>query len=205
MSNVTRLPNAGPVKTTSTPASRTSLLQGGYESLLSRAIKAPNTAGLAIGFPAGMSPSNEERTALSEHIRIMRQDLDTVVTEDEVKDAIGLLTSGLKLSGQASGAGIGRAYALVLSEVPSVILIKAVKNLLTGKAEGMDRTFMPSAPDLLAYCEKLHRDALALCTVTERLLSLPEAPASEPIPEEQCQAMRQKIALLAKPRTMEAE
>lgn len=181
------------------------MLQDGFQSLLSRAIKAPNTVGLAIGFPAGKSPSNEERTALSEHIRAVRQALDTVVTEDEVKDAISLLTSGLKLSGQVSGSGIGRAYALVLSDVPSAILKQAIKNLLTGKAEGMDRTFMPSAPDLLGYCEKLHRDCLALCSSTERLLSLPEAEPEEPISEEQRQAMRQKIAQLAKPRTMEAD
>ena len=204
MSNVTRIPNAGAVRTTSTPASRTSLLQSGFETLLARANKAPGTAGIATSFPAGMSPSNEERTALGETIAAVRQAMAVEATENEIKDAIGLLTSGLKLSGQVSGHGVGLAYTMVLSEVPSAILKQAVKALLTGKAEGMDRTFMPSAPDLLAYCEKLQRDWLAMATMTERLLALPEQPdRPEPMSEEHCRAMREKIALLARPKRVE--
>jgi len=128
-----------------------------------------------------------------------------VATEGEVIDAIGLLSSGLKVSGHVSGAGIGIAYAMALSDVPSQILKQATKNLLTGKAEGMDRTFMPSAPDLLAYCEKLHRDCLALCISTERLLALPEMPAPREEDPAEAAANIERARSLLKPKRLDGE
>lgn len=126
----------------------------------------------------------------------MHQVMAIVATEDEVTHAVALLSSGLKVSGRIDGGNVGLAYAMVLADVPGVILKQAVKAILTGKAEGMDRTFMPSAPDLLAYCEKLQRDLAAKVKMVEKMLSLPELPEhrdEEPVNPE----MQERLAKLA--------
>jgi len=138
-----------------------------------------------------------------EAISGVRLAMDTVATDDEILEAIDMLSAGLKVSGQVNGRGIGKVYSLVMADAPSAVLTRAVRDLVTGKAEGMDKTFMPSAPELREYLDRVKRDWLAMATMTERMLSLPEQPAPpEPMTEDQLMRRRERIAALARPRSM---
>lgn len=132
--------------------------------------------------------------------------MQTPATDSEIEDQLELLFSARVAAGKVEGESRGRVYAMVLADVPGAILKVAVQNIVRGKAEGIEKTYLPSTDVMLDYCERLQRDVMAKAVMVERMLALPEAPPPpEPVPEEQRQAMRQKIAQLAKPRTMEAE
>jgi hypothetical protein len=196
------MPSAGsqPLTTTST----TSSLEASFQNLNSRIVK--DRVGLPMAFRAGNYPSSEEQAAVTDSIAAARSALQAVATPAEIAKFIRLLSGGLKVNGNMDAEAVAEAYMFALDGVKRAVLDKAVRTLLRrGAPESMSKTFMPSAPDLLAYCDQIERDALAMVVLTERLLALPEERLPEPIPEEQCQAMRQKIALLAKPRMMEAE
>lgn len=129
--------------------------------------------------------------------------MQTSATDDELAENLDLLISGRKIANQADPTSLGRVYAMVLGDVPAAILKMAVANIIRGKADGIEKTFLPSTDVMLDYCERLQRDVLAKAAMVERMLHLPEQPApAEPMSEAECQAMREKIAKLGKPRAI---
>jgi negative regulator of replication initiation len=144
--------------------------------------------------------------AATASINAARSALSVVATSADIAKGIRLLSGGLKVNGNMDAEAVAEAYMYSMEGVKRAVFDKAVRTLLRrGAPEKMSKTFLPSAPELLDYCDQIERDAKAMVVLTERLLALPEMKMPEPMSEENCQAMRQKIAQLAKPRTMEAE
>ncbi len=192
MSNVTRIPRNTDLQAHWNERD----LGESFEMIRSRIVK--DSYGLPMAFKTGMAPTDEERRAGLEAAASTRFAWQTVATVKDHKTAVRLLGGGLKLSAGTDFEGVAEAYLFVLDGVKAKALQTAVFNLLKGKApERFSKTFMPAAPELLSYCEELERDAIALVDSTEQLLRLPEEKFEEPMSEEHCARMREKIQALA--------
>lgn len=187
-------------------ASAAQMLTEAFENLSARTVKAigPNgqPMGMPVAWPRGQSPSDEERTALTRIVKSIHAAMQVPATEDEMENELELLFSSRSLYG-ADIAGKTRVYSLVLADVPRAILQTAVAQIIRGKADGIGKD-LPGTDVLLAYCERLQRDVMAKAVMIERMLALPEQAPPEPeLSEEHRQAMREKIALLARPKRTE--
>lgn len=128
---------------------------------------------------------------------MVRHALSQPATGEDRAKAIRLLLGTLKAGQGMDAEAMAEGYMFVLDGVEKVALKRAVEALAKGKGpDHLSRTFMPSAPELLGFCEQIKRDYLAMALSTERLLSLPEEKFEEPMSEEHCARMREKIQAL---------
>lgn len=179
--------------TTSTQPSQTSRLEGMFESLQARIVK--DHSRLPTAFRRGSYPSIAERTEASAIVAFVRSSLSVAADIDDVKKAVRLLRGGMKAPAGVDAEGVAEAYAMALEDAKSAALGLAVKNLIMGKApDSFSKTFMPSAPELAAYCEYIERHWLSVAVLTERMLALPEEPEPEPpLSDEQMAERREQI------------
>lgn len=154
--------------------------------------------GREIAFRRGEMPTEAERERALTAITEVRRSLSSPVTIDEIEASVRLLSAGLKAPANVDVEALAEAYSMALVDCRSAALRKATRMLMSGKAEGYSKTFMPSAPELSELCQKIERTALAAASLTERLLALPEEREREVFSEEHCAAMRERIANLAK-------
>lgn len=173
-----------------------------FSDLRARLILYPN--GLPKAFAHGKAPTDRDRAAITELVATIRRSLSREADFNEIGEQVRFLQGGLKLQAGVDAAGIVGAYGMALDGVKLAPLKKAVLLLIRGKApDAYSKTFVPSSAELLAYCEQIERDAHALATSMERLLDLPNEVREEPMSEEHCRAMREKIAQLARPKRTE--
>ncbi|WP_254472611.1 hypothetical protein [Bartonella sp. B1098] len=102
-----------------------------------------------------MSAEAERVTAL---VTDALQKLEKKATEEEIQTAFLVLSNGLKSPMGSDEKATALAYFYALEGISSWILQTATKNVLKGKAEGLNTTFMPSTADFYRYCEKLESD-----------------------------------------------
>ncbi|WP_254492212.1 hypothetical protein [Bartonella sp. B1099] len=86
------------------------------------------------------------------------QKLERKATEEEIQTTFLVLSNGLKSPMGSDEKSTALAYLYTLEGISSWILQTATKNVLKGKAEGLNTTFMPSTADFYRYCEKLESD-----------------------------------------------
>ncbi|WP_019223371.1 hypothetical protein [Bartonella rattaustraliani] len=80
--------------------------------------------------------------------------LEKKATEEEIHAAFMVLANGLK-SQFSDQKSMAVAYFYALNGVSSWALKQAMDDVFKGKAEGLNPTFMPSAPEFYSYCERL--------------------------------------------------
>ncbi|WP_375646731.1 hypothetical protein [Bartonella sp. TT29SHDZB] len=83
------------------------------------------------------------------------QKLEKKATEEEIQTTYLVLSNGLKSPMGSDEKATALAYLYALEGVSSWVLQTATKDVLKGKAEGLNPTFMPSTADFYRYCEKL--------------------------------------------------
>ena len=91
-----------------------------------------------------------------------------------------VLSGGMKLAREMDGESAAKSYMLALSGRSSFAIYQSVFNIIRGKAEGFNKTFMPTAPELASYCEQLEASEWLKIDHVERLLRAEEEPASSP-------------------------
>jgi len=207
MSNVSRITPSQVETAKPGKASAARLLEDAFENLSSRTVKALGPTGqpmnIPIAWPHGRSPSNEEKTELTRIVLSIHNAMQTLATDEEIEENLALLIAGRKSSNKADPHSMGKVYAMVMCEVPAAILKLAVSNIVRGKADGIEKGFIPSTDILLDYCERLQRDVMAKAVMVERMLQLPEQDAPpEPMSEDQMARRREQIAALARPRAV---
>jgi len=69
---------------------------------------------------------------------------------------------------------MARTYKMVLNGLPEEILKMAAEDIITGKAEGLSLTFMPTTAELRQYCDKLTNRARLCVKHAQRLIDAPE-------------------------------
>ncbi|WP_019224108.1 hypothetical protein [Bartonella rattaustraliani] len=85
-----------------------------------------------------------------------------------------LISNGLKMQTTADPTSTALAYTYVLRNVSSWALEQAVQDVLLGKAQGLNATFMPSASEFYSYCEKLENNIRVKAESIIRSLNKPE-------------------------------
>ncbi|ALE03427.1 hypothetical protein [Bartonella ancashensis] len=101
--------------------------------------------------------------------------LDEKATKEELSTMFQLLSGALKHQSTADAKATAAAYLLSLDGISHWALKTATRDIMRGKAEGLSRTFMPSAPELYAYCDKLERDIRGCVEYVFKALEKPEA------------------------------
>ncbi|WP_175869455.1 hypothetical protein [Bartonella gabonensis] len=99
-----------------------------------------------------------EAERVTELVTNALQKLEIKATEEEIQTAYLVLSNGLKSPMRSDEKATALAYFYALEGISSWVLQTATKNVLKGKAEGLNATFMPSTADFYRYCEKLESD-----------------------------------------------
>ena len=113
-------------------------------------------------------------------------------------DQFLLLSGGMRLPRDLDGESAAKSYMIALSGFSSFAIMQSVLLIIRGKAEGFNKTFMPTAPELAAFCEHIEKTEWLKIDHVERLLRAgEEEPNDVLIPE----AREEKPLVTTKPRT----
>ena len=85
-------------------------------------------------------------------------------------DQFLLLSGGMRLPRDIDGESAAKSYMIALSGFSSVAIMQSVLLIIRGKAEGFNKTFMPTAPELAAFCEHIEKTEWLKIDTVERLL-----------------------------------
>ena len=118
--------------------------------------------------------------AIRQLIAKARDELAIPASGEEIMEQFLLLSGGMKLPREMDGESAAKSYMLALSGRSSFAIYQSVLNIIRGKAEGFNKTFMPTAPELATYCEQLEASEWLKIDHVERLLRAEEEPASAP-------------------------
>ncbi|MCZ2328898.1 hypothetical protein [Bartonella sp. F02] len=53
------------------------------------------------------------------------------------------------------------SYGMMLERISAYTLKKGVEDIVTGQANGVSKTFMPTSGELLAYCQKIENTLIS--------------------------------------------
>lgn len=67
---------------------------------------------------------------------------------------------------------------IALNGYSSFAIRQSIVNIIRGKAEGFNKTFMPAAPELATYCEQLEASEWLKIRTIERMIDAPEEQAA---------------------------
>lgn len=67
---------------------------------------------------------------------------------------------------------------IALDGYSSFAIRQSIVNIIRGKAEGFNKTFMPAAPELATYCEQLEQGEWLKIRTIERMIEAPEEQAA---------------------------
>lgn len=84
----------------------------------------------------------------------------------------------MRLPKDMDSENTAQAYMIALDGFSSFAIRQSIVNIIRGKAEGFNKTFMPAAPELAMYCEQLEQAQRLKIESVERRLSAPEEQAS---------------------------
>ena len=85
-------------------------------------------------------------------------------------DQFLLLSGGMRLPRDIDGESAAKSYMIALSGFSSFAIMQSVLLIIRGKAEGFNKTFMPTAPELAAFCEHIEKTEWLKIDTVERLL-----------------------------------
>ncbi|EJF79404.1 hypothetical protein MCO_00970 [Bartonella sp. DB5-6] len=126
--------------------------------------------------------------------------LEKKASEEEIQTTYLVLSSGLKSQLGSDAKSTALAYLYALEGVSSWVLQTATKNVLKGKAEGLNATFMPSTADFYRYCEKLKSDIRFRANRLLKNLEKPEKGTNQkaPMPSERIEKLQKELEEILK-------
>ena len=126
--------------------------------------------GFPITFKDGMKLYDGEMSMINNAIFDANKYLLTPATADEIADQFSLLSGGMRLPKDMDSTSAAQAYTIALSGISSFAIRQSVFLIIRGKAEGFNKTFMPTAPELAAFCRKLEENEWENIKGAERLI-----------------------------------
>jgi len=112
--------------------------------------------GFPVIFKHGCSLIVAERARLEAVIEQAQGALSVMPSEEDIVRLLSLMFNVMK-NGNASNDPevVAVVYRMVVEGICYSVLEAAVKNIITGHAEGLSKIFFPTAAEFRCYCEKL--------------------------------------------------
>ncbi|WP_375666526.1 hypothetical protein [Bartonella sp. TT121SHDZB] len=143
--------------------------------------------------------AEEERITLLVHDALKK--LAKKASEEEIQTTYLVLSNGLKSPMGSDEKSTALAYLYALEGVSSWVLQTATKDVLKGKAEGLNPTFMPSTADFYRYCEKLESNIRYQANRILKNLEKPEIKATNqepPVSSEHIKKLQRELEKVLK-------
>lgn len=151
---------------------------------LTKLVSLTTGEGFPPRFKAGKKPTNAQIATIRHTLEDAKNTLLKKARSDEIMDQFLLLSGGMRLPRDIDGESAAKSYMIALSGFSSFAIMQSVLLIIRGKAEGFNKTFMPTAPELAAFCEHLEKTEWLKIDHVERLLRAgEEEPNDVLIPE----------------------
>ena len=151
---------------------------------LAKLVSLTTGEGFPPRFKAGKKPTNAQIATIRHTLEEAKNTLLKKARSDEIMDQFLLLSGGMRLPRDLDGESAAKSYMIALSGFSSFAIMQSVLLIIRGKAEGFNKTFMPTAPELAAFCEYIEKTEWLKIDTVERLLRAGEEPNDVLIPEE---------------------
>lgn len=119
--------------------------------------------------------------------------LSSPATESEIMEQFLLISGGMRLPKDMDNSSAAKAYLFAMSGFSSWAIRQSVASIIKGKAEGFSKTFMPAAPELAEYCEKLEYEIKWRADYIEKAMNAPEEKTVERISDERRAELEKQI------------
>ena len=151
---------------------------------LTKLVSLTTGEGFPPRFKAGKKPTNAQIATIRHTVEETKTTLLKKARSDEIMDQFLLLSGGMRLPRDIDGESAAKSYMIALSGFSSFAIMQSVLLIIRGKAEGFNKTFMPTAPELAAFCEHIEKTEWLKIDHVERLLRAgEEEPNGVLIPE----------------------
>lgn len=151
---------------------------------LAKLVSLTTGEGFPPRFKAGKKPTNAQIATIRHTLEEAKNTLLKKARSDEIMDQFLLLSGGMRLPRDIDGESAAKSYMIALSGFCSFAIMQSVLLIIRGKAEGFNKTFMPTAPELAAFCEHIEKTEWLKIDHVERLLRAgEEEPNDVLIPE----------------------
>ncbi|WLT08086.1 hypothetical protein RAM19_08275 [Bartonella apihabitans] len=174
---------------------------------LAKLVSLTTGEGFPPRFKVGKKPTNAQIATIRHTLEDAKNTLLTKARSDEIMDQFLLLSGGMRLPRDLDGESAAKSYMIALSGFSSFAIMQSVLLIIRGKAEGFNKTFMPTAPELAAFCEHIEKTEWLKIDTVERLLRAGEELNDVLIPEarEEKPACDHKTTTANKNKTTEHE
>ena len=125
-----------------------------------------------------MKLTKAEKAMIGGMVERAEKYLSTSATADEITAQFLLLSGAMRLPKDMDSTSTAQAYMIALSGISSFAIRQSVFLIICGKAEGFNKTFMPTAPELAVFCRELEKNERERIKTAERLLEAEEEPAA---------------------------
>ena len=137
---------------------------------LAKLVSLTTGEGFPPRFKAGKKPTNAQIATIRHTLEEAKNTLLKKARSDEIMDQFLLLSGGMRLPRDLDGESAAKSYMIALSGFCSFAIMQSVLLIIRGKAEGFNKTFMPTAPELAAFCEHIEKTEWLKIDHVERLL-----------------------------------
>ena len=137
---------------------------------LAKLVSLTTGEGFPPRFKAGKKPTNAQIATIRHTLEEAKNTLLKKARSDEIMDQFLLLSGGMRLPRDLDGESAAKSYMVALSGFSSFAIMQSVLLIIRGKAEGFNKTFMPTAPELAAFCEHIEKTEWLKIDHVERLL-----------------------------------
>lgn len=137
---------------------------------LAKLVSLTTGEGFPPRFKAGKKPTNAQIATIRHTLEETKTTLLKKARSDEIMDQFLLLSGGMRLPRDLDGESAAKSYMIALSGFSSFAIMQSVLLIIRGKAEGFNKTFMPTAPELAAFCEHIEKTEWLKIDHVERLL-----------------------------------
>ena len=137
---------------------------------LTKLVSLTTGEGFPPRFKAGEKPTCAQIATIRHTLEEAKNTLLKKARSDEIMDQFLLLSGGMRLPRDLDGESAAKSYMIALSGFSSFAIMQSVLLIIRGKAEGFNKTFMPTAPELAAFCEHIEKTEWLKIDHVERLL-----------------------------------
>ncbi|MBI0141275.1 hypothetical protein H3U94_10380 [Bartonella sp. W8125] len=137
---------------------------------LAKLVSLTTGEGFPPRFKAGKKPTNAQIATIRHTLEDAKNTLLKKARSDEIMNQFLLLSGGMRLPRDLDGESAAKSYMIALSGFSSFAIMQSVLLIIRGKAEGFNKTFMPTAPELAAFCEHIEKTEWLKIDTVERLL-----------------------------------
>jgi len=131
--------------------------------------------GFPLVFKQDCALNAAERADLEAVINQAQEALSIMPSEEDITRLLSLMFNVMKNGNAANDPEIvAVVYRMIVEGVCYGVLEAAVKNIITGKAEGLSKIFFPTSAEFRQYCEKLERQIHVCIKSAQNLLNAPE-------------------------------